>query len=57
MLHVKHTPLDIGMRAFNFSGVLDETTEEGRLFHIGIYLGEKISSGHHYKQDILCSES
>ena len=29
------------MRALNSSGVLDETTEEGRLFHIGIFLGKK----------------
>ena len=29
------------MRALNSSGVLDETTEEGRLFHIRIFLGKK----------------
>ena len=29
------------MRALNSSAVCDETTEEGRLFHKGIVLGEK----------------
>ena len=31
--------------------VLDETTEEGRLFHIVIVLGKNNFSEHHYKQD------
>ena len=30
---------------------LDETTEEGRLFQIGIVQGGGGGSGHHYKQD------
>ena len=35
--------------------VLDETTEEGRLFKTGIVLGTKrIFSGHHYRQIVLC---
>ena len=35
--------------------VLDETTEEGRLFHIGIVLGKKNFSEHHYsKIPIYC---
>ena len=28
------------MRALNFLGVLDETTELGRLFHTGLVLGK-----------------
>ena len=35
--------------------VLDETTEDGRLFHIGIVLGKKNFSEHHYKQDTKCT--
>ena len=37
--------------------VLDETTEEGRLFHIGIVLGKKEFSEHHYKGLISPSHS
>ena len=33
--------------------VLDETTEEGRLFQTGIVLGKINFSGHHYKQTVL----
>ena len=33
--------------------VLDETTEMGRFFHIGIVLGKKNFSGRHYKQVCL----
>ena len=35
--------------------VLDETTEVGRLYHIGIVLGKKNFSVHHYKQNTLCT--
>ena len=35
--------------------VLDVTTEEGRIFHIGIVLGKNNFSGHNYKQDTLCT--
>ena len=33
--------------------VLDETTEEGRLFQTGIVLGKMSFSGHHYMQIVL----
>ena len=35
--------------------VLDETTEEGRLFQTGIVLGKMSFSGHHYRQIVLYS--
>ena len=33
--------------------VLDETTEEGRLFQTEIVLGKMSFSGHHYRQIVL----
>ena len=37
----RHTPgLNVQIGALNSSWVLDETTEEGRLFHTGIVLGK-----------------
>ena len=41
--------------SLNSSMVLDENTEEGRLFHIGIVLGKKNFSVHHYKQNTQCT--
>ena len=44
------------MRALNSSVVFDETTEEGRLFHKGIVLGEKKNSSEHQcRPYILCN--
>ena len=34
--------------------VLNETTEEGRLFQTGIILVKTKFSGHHYRQIVLC---
>ena len=41
------------MEALNSSMVLDETTEEGRLFQTEIVLGKMSFSGHHYRQIVL----